>query len=175
MGRIEKEPSLSTRIQYNVRSRVVQFGKCQFRLPDEVDFLFFLQSFLSQFSLIDEKNHYLTDPTHADCEFGFKGGLVGYLGYEMRLDVSPDRQNTAAVINNAEKFEPESIFLFIDRFILFDHEKQQVRVCALSDFQNLASARLWIDEIGVVCFFVPFESHIENSISSECCFICSCL
>ncbi|HEY1917909.1 MAG TPA: chorismate-binding protein [Streptosporangiaceae bacterium] len=57
--------------------------------------------------------------------FGFCGGYVGYLGYEARADCgvpTPHRART-----------PDACWLFADRMLAVDHERQQAWLIALHD------------------------------------------
>lgn len=67
----------------------------------------------------------------------FMGGLVGYIGYEMKSE-------TLALGKNQEEFRtksnsattPDSSFLFTDRTVVFDHEHSKMYLVALVQVEN---------------------------------------
>ncbi|KAG2213370.1 hypothetical protein INT47_009043 [Mucor saturninus] len=71
----------------------------------------------------------------------FQGGLMGYLGYEMKREsmegyVTPEEQachcqnhgeaNCCACVE-----EPDAAFQFVDRFLVFDQIKREIHICCL--------------------------------------------
>jgi para-aminobenzoate synthetase len=75
-----------------------------------------------------------------ECEFF--GGLVGYVGYEMKS------QTLCGRFNNDRANTPASTFLFSDRVVIFDHEKKIAFVSLISDsLEMLASQKEWMQSL----------------------------
>ncbi len=74
----------------------------------------------------------------------FKGGWVGYLAYDFaRLKGYPIRQR--------ELSYPEGLFMWVDRFMAFDHETQEMWLCGLvSDESSAAELTTWSQQIADV-------------------------
>lgn len=66
------------------------------------------------------------------------GGLVGYLGYEMRRecggDVSAPRETA---VPNARPGEPDAVFLVVDRYVVLDHVDRAVYAVAAVDTRRV--------------------------------------
>ena len=68
-----------------------------------------------------------TDPPFADPPFDFRGGFVGYLGYETRAECG------AQFLPSNAASTPDAAFFFADRFVVADHATGDVFVAALAD------------------------------------------
>mmetsp|Transcript_9821 Transcript_9821/g.35998 ORF Transcript_9821/g.35998 Transcript_9821/m.35998 type:complete len:868 (-) Transcript_9821:100-2703(-) len=77
-----------------------------------------------------------TLPPHrpASVPFPFLGGLVGYLGYEVKSECLPDLPYLPADASRSgvEGAEPLAGFFFVDRFLVFDHLQGCTYAVALS-------------------------------------------
>ncbi len=75
-----------------------------------------------------------TDPS---LPFPFQGGWIGYFGYEAKTELdSPSRHRAST---------PDARFLFVDRFLAFDHASQDLwMVCRTPDSET---ASVWFNEI----------------------------
>ena len=82
--------------------------------------------------------------------FEFHGGLVGYLGYELK-ELCDD---AGASPNVHQAQEPDAVLLFADRFLVWDHQEGHIYVVALADDEGEGvddaegseeSARGWLD------------------------------
>ena len=71
--------------------------------------------------------------------FDFRGGLVGYLSYEMKALFGADR------LAGAES--PDMVWLRVRRFVAFDHAQGAAWVVALTDGNDLTEANEWIQDI----------------------------
>jgi para-aminobenzoate synthetase len=74
-----------------------------------------------------------------ELPFDFVGGFVGYLGYEVRGGFgahAPFRAHT-----------PDAAFLFVDRFIAFDHVDGATYLVCLTRTDREAEARAWFDGV----------------------------
>jgi para-aminobenzoate synthetase len=68
--------------------------------------------------------------------FDFVGGLVGYLGYELKADCGARR---------AHSFEhPDAALLFCDRVVAFDHLERRVHLLALAGAGGEGDADSWL-------------------------------
>lgn len=60
-----------------------------------------------------------------DLPFDFQGGFIGYLGYELN-------QETAPILENKHSPYPDAQWVFLDRFLVFDHTEQVCYLVGLS-------------------------------------------
>jgi para-aminobenzoate synthetase len=90
----------------------------------------------SIFSYLDER---LASQGRLDAglPFDFAGGLVGYFGYELRSERVPRARVRSRL--------PDAAFLFIDRFLAFDHERRTTWIVALASDSERAEAEFWIE------------------------------
>ena len=77
-----------------------------------------------------------TDPT---IPFDFTGGLVGYIGYEMKAACGSQ--------NRHHSTHPDAAFLLADRFIAFDHDTGKTYLVALSGVSGEDGGEAWFDEV----------------------------
>ncbi len=69
--------------------------------------------------------------------FNFFGGFVGYFGYELKALCGFD---------NVYKSEyPDSLWYFVDRFLAFDHEKNEIYIVCLTE--QIEDAKAWCKKI----------------------------
>ena len=66
----------------------------------------------------------------------FLGGLVGYLGYEMKAETLCLGTHQPEFKTKSSGSTPDSSFLFSDRTIAFDHEESKVYIIALVPLEN---------------------------------------
>lgn len=78
----------------------------------------------------------LTDP---GLPFDFTSGYVGYFGYELKGDLGSGNRHRAET--------PDAAWMFADRLIAVDHERELTHVVALhrGDTETRTAARKWID------------------------------
>jgi anthranilate/para-aminobenzoate synthase component I len=78
----------------------------------------------------------------AELPFDFRGGFVGYLGYELK-ELCEDG---LGLRNRHVSEEPDAVMLFADRFLVWDHQEGNVYVVALvsHDTAAEAAAREWL-------------------------------
>lgn len=74
-----------------------------------------------------------------ELPFDFTCGFVGYFGYELKEECGGNRVNLSSY--------PDSIFLFADRIIVFDHLDQSVYLVCLSRVGEENAADNWFCEI----------------------------
>lgn len=75
----------------------------------------------------------------ANLPFNFCGGLIGYIGYEMK--------GQCGSTNRHDSEMPDAAFVFVDRFIAIDNETGDIWVVAVSEHESpmLDEAKEWID------------------------------
>lgn len=72
--------------------------------------------------------------------FEFHGGFIGYFGYELN-------QETASISDPKRSPHPDAQWLFLDRFIAFDHQEQYCYVVAVSSQDEMASNTVWLQAL----------------------------
>jgi aminodeoxychorismate synthase component I len=72
----------------------------------------------------------------SELPFKFCGGLVGYLGYELKRETS----NTSVY----QSPQPDAAFFFITRFLAFDHLTDELYLVALINEEDKESGELWL-------------------------------
>jgi para-aminobenzoate synthetase len=72
-----------------------------------------------------------------DLPFGFAGGFVGYLGYELRAECGSPPVHRSPL--------PDAALLFADRFVAFDHAADEAHVVCLTAPGGRSDAAEWAD------------------------------
>jgi para-aminobenzoate synthetase len=92
--------------------------------------------------------------------FGFAGGYVGYFGYEMKAECGAGQAHVADT--------PDSAWMFADRFIAIDHEKQRTYLVAVDDGtpgpDRASSPRRWIDDAAARVSEVPALEPVAHDL-----------
>ncbi len=106
---------LSCQIRYYVNRQIVEkITQTKTEISNQ-DIFSYLKEFLSTYELDNQQS----------LPFDFHGGLVGYLGYEVKQDaVMVKNQHTAT--------HPDAQFLFLDRAVIYDNKDKTVYLLALS-------------------------------------------
>ncbi len=76
----------------------------------------------------------LDDPT--DLPFAFRGGWVGYFGYEMKALFGGQAHHAAE--------HPDALWMHAERFIAVDHRTGRVVAVAVAAPDGMAAAELWL-------------------------------
>lgn len=71
--------------------------------------------------------------------FSFVGGLVGYLGYEMKALFGSQQCHQSAL--------PDMLWMHIDRFIALDHHTNALYLVACADEEQIDAATQWLNEV----------------------------
>jgi para-aminobenzoate synthetase len=74
-----------------------------------------------------------------DLPFGFAGGFVGYLGYELKAECGSPPVHRSPL--------PDAALLFADRFVAFDHAADEAHVVCLAAPGGRSDAAEWADAI----------------------------
>jgi para-aminobenzoate synthetase len=76
--------------------------------------------------------------TAPELPFDFTGGYVGYLGYELKALCGGSAAHQSPY--------PDSRFLFVDRFLAFDHHERCVYLVYAGTMSDRGAAQAWLDE-----------------------------
>lgn len=74
----------------------------------------------------------------APLPFEFRGGYVGYFGYEAKALFDGERGHLAAA--------PDAVWMRARRFLAFDHATGRAWALAVADEANAAAAQRWLDD-----------------------------
>jgi para-aminobenzoate synthetase len=78
------------------------------------------------------------DANLKELPFGFWGGLVGYLGYELKAESGG---KAAHISPNAD-----ACFFIVDRYIVVDHKTGDIYIVAVyNGSHNRSSSEMWVD------------------------------
>ncbi|MGW5878181.1 aminodeoxychorismate synthase component I [Nocardiopsis terrae] len=83
-------------------------------------------------------------PRGTGLPFGFTGGYVGYLGYELKAETGGERAHDAST--------PDAVWMRCDRFVAVDHHEDRTYVvCA----DGAADARAWAEDTRATLLDLP--------------------
>ena len=82
------------------------------------------------------RDRYCASP---ELPFDFNGGYVGYFGYELKAECGGTAAHRSPY--------PNSRFLFVDRFLAFDHQEQCIYLVYAGTTSDHATATAWLDEM----------------------------
>ena len=74
--------------------------------------------------------------TTTEHDFDFQGGLVGYLGYELKSETEGSAAHESAI--------PDAQMFFVDRFCVIDHQDNKLFICALSNELTESAQLGWL-------------------------------
>lgn len=119
------------------------------QLSIEESFFKVLSQIMSD-SLVDKSQISWNLPGTGDMtpqeDIHFIGGLVGYVGYEMKSE-SLSRSRQSNFITKSAVNTPDCSFLFADRLIIFDHELKQIFLSVLYDEYTNEEQIKWAEEM----------------------------
>ena len=121
---------LAYQLRYDAHSQTT----CRIQGQDTTTFAMSIFAYLKQAL---QSIEITSDPT---LPFDFHGGFIGYFGYELS-------QETASIPNTKPAPHPDAQWLFLDRFIAFDHQEQCCYVVAISSQDHLASNTTWLQTL----------------------------
>ncbi|MDE1480176.1 aminodeoxychorismate synthase component I [Xenorhabdus bovienii] len=106
-------PSQSIIIKYNIKTKTLNMIGPDGEICIQGDFF-------SQLSILLEE---IEISTPNETPFRFKGGFIGYLGYELKsLTIGEEKHNSEY---------PDSILIFNPHFFVFDHSTEKIYECIL--------------------------------------------
>jgi para-aminobenzoate synthetase len=92
--------------------------------------------------------------------FGFCGGFVGYLGYELKADCGGNRAHASRL--------PDGFLVFADRFLVFDHVESRVYAVALSSRHSTRDARRWLASVAnALATAAPAQEPALDTVKPE--------
>lgn len=143
-------------LSYHVSYNVAEKKLCQKKNGETQQLTMSIYDFLES-----ELNYYQLETD--SYPFPFKGGFIGYFGYELMAE-------TINVKSKKESAYPDAQFLFVDRFIVLDHQQQKINVVCLDDEVLAEDNQNWMLDMGgkirlVEDSFSTFQP--ENSLSQE--------
>ena len=114
-------------------------------------------------NIFDFLNNVLTTTT-VDApafHFPFQCGFVGYLGYELKQIVLP-------TLNKHNSSLPDAQFLFCDRAILIDHQRNNCYLLALDlNNQEKESITQWFQEMRDLLSRLATQTNTQNLVSNS--------
>jgi para-aminobenzoate synthetase len=125
-------------IQYNLESRTVTKNS---KNGTEKRVLSDGQLFFTELARIMHDSQVDTNPIVESYDIPFLGGLVGYLGYEMKAETLHFHQAQHPFLIKSAKHIPDSSFFFVDRLLIFDHQENSTYLVALVNNMSDCSAR----------------------------------
>jgi para-aminobenzoate synthetase len=94
-----------------------------------------------------------------DVPFDFRGGFVGYWGYELKAECDGD----AAY----QSHYPDAVCMFPERMIVFDHQERVVYLLHVGEHQDAEAAERWFDateqQLQVLPALPPLEVALEDA------------
>ena len=92
---------------------------------------------MSIFSYLKQSLQAIEIVAPADLPFDFHGGFIGYLGYELN-------QETAPIVNAKPSPHPDAQWVFLDKFIVFDHVEQSCYLVVLTPEDHHDTSDDWL-------------------------------
>lgn len=126
-------------ISYSVRDKMIKVNRRGKKYSTTVTSLF---SWMSQFVMQFAAN-YTTDIYGEECkpEFPFKGGFVGYFGYEM------SQESLSKYVELRPSEAPDAVFALLDRVIVVDRKNPDKIWLSCLTTKNLKDTKEWIQSI----------------------------
>lgn len=113
---------------------------------------------VSIFDFLERRQRERYIPLCEDLPMEMNGGYVGFLGYELKLDTHGVRRN----LHQARM--PDAWFIFADRVVIVDHEKDDVYLVAIgrtSNVEDLNASLSWFDTVTQVLDSPPTPEVAE--------------
>ena len=93
-----------------------------------------------------------TNADGPDLPFEFRLGWVGYLGYELKAEVSSPNQHQSDL--------PDAVMMFLDRALVIDHDADRIHLLALREPEDPAGTAVsqeWFDDIRAQIEAIPAD------------------
>ncbi|CAH0480296.1 unnamed protein product [Peronospora belbahrii] len=134
---------LSYCVEYNASTVELRVRRCPTNVDDEYVEMLPQQNILTHVRDVMQKykchdvtfeDVELDQEVHAEVPFAFRGGFVGYLGYEV---LGSEQQNKEQLNGNTNEVRgeraPDASFLLVDRALVFDHLEGHIYSLSLSE------------------------------------------
>lgn len=100
------------------------------------------------------------DVQRPSVPFGFCGGFVGYLGYELKADCGGNCAHASRL--------PDGFLVFADRFLVFDHVESRVYAVALSHRHSARDVSRWFASVAdALAAAAPAPEPALDSVKPE--------
>lgn len=120
---------LSHVLLYDVSIRALVINSNQREILNDVDLFDYMDRQLDKYNILNKSS----------LPFEFYGGYVSYFGYEMK--------ELCGYENGKQSKHPDFASIFSDRFIAFDHKREEMWLVYLSREGDRAKATQWYDAI----------------------------
>lgn len=114
-------------LSYNAQTQIVTKTQGQVKADYPVSIFAYLKHALSSINITLPQS----------LPFDFHGGFIGYFGYELNRE-------TAQIPNGKIPPHPDAHWVFLDQFLVFDHQEQICYLVAISPPDYLDMNRAWI-------------------------------
>jgi para-aminobenzoate synthetase len=115
-------------LSYDAKTQTLTQTQGQHTTEHAMSIFVFLKQYLQQHTI----------HTSEDLPFEFHGGFIGYFGYELN-------QETANITNARPSSHPDAYWVFLDRFLVFDHQEHLCYVVSISSPEHLESNTAWLE------------------------------
>jgi para-aminobenzoate synthetase len=141
------------RISYSLKDRKIQKLKDGIEhvteLPNSDTFFRYIANIMHHCTVSKENIDFI-NARGQNNELPFFGGLVGYVGYEMKAESLKLSEHQRKFNIESSENLPDSCFLFADRLLAFDHQLRKVYAIGLFDelnnkSQNRKIQQTWIN------------------------------
>lgn len=134
-----------------------------YQLQTDSDALCTGKALLAKLDTLIDNPKIQTDPT---LPFDFVGGLVGYLGYEMKAlfsDKFPHRHNK----HQQPPHLPDMVWLHVERFIAFDHLTNDIYIVSCCHPEEQQQQQDWLDTMTAALLQLELSDHKEKAPSID--------
>ena len=82
-----------------------------------------------------------------NVEFDFRGGFIGYFGYEMKAE-SLHGHLHSSVPQKHKKGQKDALFYFVERYFVWDHVRREISLVYLEDVDG--EANVWFERMSLL-------------------------
>ncbi|KAI8895148.1 ADC synthase [Globomyces pollinis-pini] len=123
-------------LNYSLKTRIIterrSTGEKSVFVPSDETFFTYLAQIMHDAKIEKDAVEYVNSNS-IEYNIPFMGGLVGFIGYEMKSETLKYEQNQAEFLTKSADDIPDSCFLFTDRLVVFDHLECRILVVTLVD------------------------------------------
>ncbi|GLD92546.1 hypothetical protein PINS_up001105 [Pythium insidiosum] len=166
---------LSSCVEYCVLTqelRVYDANGPQPRVIPNADLLHYVRETTRRFQSLEVVWTNGDDARHA-VPFSFRGGFVGFLGYEVLGNgLNDDRDGSADVLRHAmlqrlsdNEYVPDASLLFADRVVVFDHHENCVYTLCISSSSERDAQKSWQEAVASQLLELSHEYRTESVVA----------